>query len=81
MLFYLSFEQKVKMFKALEKILNKDGKILVAYLYGTSHNDMLTRFATDNIIEDARYINFKGVRGIYKNTNDVDTAVIYKKSL
>lgn len=33
MLFYLSFEQKVKMFKALEKILNKDGKIIICQYY------------------------------------------------
>ena len=82
---YTDNKYKLKKFKNgvndLASRLNKDGKILVAYLYGTSHNDMLTRFASDNIIEDARYINFKGVRGIYNNTNDTDTAVIYKKSL
>ena len=82
---YAENKYKLKKFKNgvndLVNRLNKDGKMLVAYLYGTSHGDMLTRFASDNIIEDARYINFTGVRGIYNNTFDIDTAVVYEKKI
>lgn len=82
---YADNKYKFKKFKKgiyeLVKILNNDGKMLVAYLYGTSSNNSLIDFATDNILEDLLFCSFQGVRGIANNTNDTDTAVIYKKTI
>lgn len=66
---------------SLVERLNDDGIMLVAYLYGTSHNSSMIKFANDNILEDVTYSHFKGIRGIYKKNGITDTAVMYQKKL
>ncbi len=68
-----------KCVKEFSELLNDNGKMLVAYLYGTSYNDKLTKFETKNIIDDVYVCNMKGIRGIYLNNSITDTAIIYKK--
>lgn len=67
--------------KKLVDRLNDDGVMLVSYLYGTSHNSSLVDFASNDVLDDIVYSHFKGVRGIYKNNNITDTAVIYQKKI
>ena len=74
---------KIKNFKnAVNKLveyLNDDGKILIAYLYGTSDNISLVDFASGDIIEDISFHHIKGIRGIYNGDSTCDTVAIYEK--
>ena len=66
---------------SLVERLNDNGTMLVTYLYGTSHNSSMIEFANDNVLEDTTYFHFRGIRGIYKNNDITDTAVIYRKKM
>lgn len=63
----------------LASILNSDGKMLVAYLYGTSYNNLIGDLLSKNIINNIYMHHMRGVRGIYLNKDIADTAVIYEK--
>ncbi len=63
----------------LASILSDDGKMLVAYLYGTNYNNLVNDLVSKNIINNIYMHNMRGIRGIYLNKDIADTAVIYEK--
>ena len=65
--------------KDLSTLLNDNGKMLVAYLYGTSYNDKLKKFESQCIIYNVYPWTMPGIRGIYLNNSITDTAIIYEK--
>ncbi len=63
----------------LKHMLNCDGKLMVAYLYGINDTNSLIDFSNSKVINDYNIKIISGVRGIYLNNNIKDGVAIYQK--